>query len=226
MKSLATGSTMALRTGAVLVLVALTGCGYAKRKNVDAQMAQIRTELQSGDQGVENRLNGKIDETNGRVATLEQRAQALESELQSMRSEFSAQIENLKGMLAFNLPVHFDYDNADLRSQDETVLQKFANVVKEYYPNAVVTVEGFTDGAGSASYNLKLGKNRAESVKTYLEGQGLMGDAIKVVSYGESRDRQVMPGAQGPGEAGMQNRRVSLVIDYSGDPLAVRPITD
>jgi hypothetical protein len=24
----------------------------------------------------------------------------------------------------------------------------------------------------------------------------------------------------------MQNRRVSLVIDYSGDPLAVRPVTD
>jgi peptidoglycan-associated lipoprotein len=217
---------MAVRTGAVLALVALTGCGYAKRKDVDAQMAQIRTDLQSGDQAVENRLNGRIEETNGRVATLEQRAQALETELQSMRSEFSAQIENLKGMLAFNLPVHFDYDSADLRTQDESVLLKFANVVKEYYPNAVVTVEGFTDASGSASYNLRLGKNRAESVKVYLEGQGLMADAIKVVSYGEARDRQVLAGAQGPGEAGLQNRRVSLVIDYSGDPLAVRPITD
>jgi peptidoglycan-associated lipoprotein len=225
MQSLTTGSA-AVRTGAVLALVALTGCGYAKRKDVDAQLAQVRTEMQSGDQGVENRLNGKIDETNGRVATLEQRAQALESELQSMRSEFNAQIENLKGMLAFNLPVHFDYDSADLRSQDESVLHKFASVVKEYYPNAVVTVEGFTDGAGSAAYNMKLGKNRASSVKTYLEGQGLMGDAIKVVSYGEAKDRQVVPGAKGPGEEGMQNRRVSLVIDYSGDPLAVRPITD
>lgn len=225
MQSLTTGST-AVRTGAVLALVALTGCGYAKRKDVDAQVAQIRTEMQSGDQSVENRLNGRIDETNGRVATLEQRAQALESELQSMRSEFNAQIENLKGMLAFNLPVHFDYDSADLRAEDESVLRKFANVVKEYYPNAVVTVEGFTDGAGSASYNLRLGKNRAESVKVYLEGQGLTGEAIKVVSYGEARDRQVVPGAQGPGAAGMQNRRVSLVIDYSGDPLAVRPITD
>jgi len=221
-----TSAGWTMRTGAVLALVALTGCGYAKRKDVDAQMAQLRTDMETGDQGVENRLNTKIDATDQRVASLEQRAQALEGELQSMRSEFNAQIDNMKGMLSFNLPVHFDFNSADLRSADESVLSRFANVVKEYYPNAVVTVEGFTDPSGSASYNLRLGKNRAESVKSYLEGQGLTGDAIKVVSYGESRDRQVLPGAQGPGEEGMQNRRVSLVIDYSGDPLAVRPITD
>jgi peptidoglycan-associated lipoprotein len=217
---------MVARSGGLLALVALTGCGYAKRNDVDAQLEQIRQSYQEGDQAVENRLNGRIEEVNGRVSTLEQRAQRLEQELQTMRSEFSAQIEQVKGMLSFDLPVHFDYDSSGLRTTDEPVLTKFATVVKEYYPNAVVTVEGFTDPSGSAAYNMRLGRERAESVKAYLEQQGLMGDALKVVSYGESRDRQVMPGAQGPGEEGIMNRRVSLVIDYSGDPLAVRPITN
>jgi peptidoglycan-associated lipoprotein len=226
MQSLKTGAAMTMRTGVVLALVALTGCGYAKRKDVDAQLTQMRTDMETGDQGVENRLNTKIDETNTRVASLEQKAQALEGELQSMRSEFNTQIDQMKGMLSFNVPVHFEFASSDLRGEDQTVLNRFAGVVKEYYPNAVVTVEGFTDPAGSASYNMRLGQSRAESVKAYLEQQGLTTDAIKVVSYGESRDRQVLPGAQGPGEDGMQNRRVSLVIDYSGDPLAVRPITN
>lgn len=215
-----------VRGSALVLLAGLTGCGYAKRKDMDAELAQLRQEVQAGDEGVEGRLGSRLDGMEGRVATLEQRAQALGQELQAMRTQFSAQIDELKGMLAFNVPVNFEYDSSDLRQQDHAVLRKFANVVKEYYPNAVVTVEGFTDPAGSVAYNLKLGQKRAESVKAFLEQEGMRGDAVKVVSYGEARDRQVVPGAQGPGAVGMQNRRVSLVIDYSGDPLAVRPITD
>jgi hypothetical protein len=37
---------------------------------------------------------------------------------------------------------------------------------------------------------------------------------VKSVSYGESRNRQVVPGAKGPGDAGLENRRVALVIDH------------
>ncbi len=214
------------RGGLILGLVGLAGCGYAKRKDVDSQMAQLRsdmqTEMQSGDQA----LDSKIGALDGRVGGLESRAAALEQELRSMRTEFNASIDQLKGMLSFNVPVNFDYDSDMLRDPDHAVLQKFASVVKGYYPNAVVTVEGFTDPAGSRAYNLQLGQRRAESVKAFLVTQGLQNDMVKVVSYGEAADRQVVPGAQGPGAAGQQNRRVSLVIDYSGSPLTTRPITN
>lgn len=226
MESMTMSAKWVARSGAIVALVALSGCGYAKRDDVNAQFDQIRTEMQAGDEAVENRLGTRVDGVENRVTTLEQRVQALQQELQTMRTDFSAQIQQMKDMLSFNVPVNFDYDSADLQSDAHAVLTKFAGVVKEYYPNAIVTVEGFTDPSGSAAYNLRLGQRRAESVKAFLVNEGLMGDAIKVVSYGEARDRQVVPGAQGPGAEGMQNRRVSLVIDYSGDPLAVRPITD
>jgi peptidoglycan-associated lipoprotein len=216
----------AARGGAILALAALAGCGYAKRKDVDAQMAQLRQDMQGADQALEGRVDGRFNEVNGRITTLEQRAQKLEQDLQTMRSDFSAQIQQMKDMLSFNLPVNFEYDMADVRSNDQPVLTKFASVVKDYYPNAVVTVEGFADPSGSTAYNLKLGQKRADAVKAFLVQQGLSDTSIKVVSYGEAKDRQVVPGAQGPGADGMQNRRVSLVIDYSGDPLAVRPITN
>jgi hypothetical protein len=45
------------------------------------------------------------------------------------------------------------------------------------------------------------------------------------VSYGEARNRQVVPGARGPGDAGVENRRVALVIDHAAvatDEVATR----
>lgn len=98
------------------------------------------------------------------------------------------------------------------------MLDRFAGVVKEFYPQALITVEGFADPIGSASYNLRLGKRRAEAVQQHLVGTGaLQSDRVRTVSYGEARDRQVVPGAGGPGTKGTENRRVALVIDYSGE---------
>jgi hypothetical protein len=62
---------------------------------------------------------------------------------------------------------------------------------------------------------MELGQARADAVKEYL-GSSLGGATIRAVSYGEVRNRQITPGAQGPGEEGLENRRVALVIDYTG----------
>jgi peptidoglycan-associated lipoprotein len=210
----------------LLGLVSLAGCGYAKRKDVDAQLTQLRQDMQSEMQTGDQALNGKITTMDGRVGGLESRAAALEQEMRALRTEFNTSIEQLKGMISFNVPVNFDYDSDALRDTDRSVLRKFASVVKGYYPNAVVTVEGFTDPAGSSAYNMDLGRQRATSVKAFLVTEGLVANAVKVVSYGEAVNRQVVRGAQGPGAVGQPNRRVSLVIDYSGSPLMTRPITN
>ena len=122
----------------------------------------------------------------------------------------------MKGMLKFDVPVHFEFASSELRETDRPVLDRFASVVKEYYPGALVTVEGFTDPAGSAAYNQRLGQRRADAVKEYLAtAGGFTSETLKAVSYGEVRKRQVVPGAKGPGDAGVENRRVALVIDHA-----------
>lgn len=206
---------------ATVGVLALTGiassCGYAKRDEMQAELARVRQEMQAGDEAVSQSLTQRINEVNARV-------DALNRDLEALRNEFNVTVERLEGMLSFNVPVHFEFDRSDVREQDRAVLEKFAAVVKQYYPNALVTVEGFTDPAGSQAYNMRLGKARAEAVKEYLTtAGGLSADQVRTVSYGEARDRQVAPGKQGPGEEGMLNRRVSLVIDYSGT--APRPAT-
>jgi peptidoglycan-associated lipoprotein len=188
----------------------LASCGYAKRDDVDAQFAQLRTEMQTADQGLDQRISQVDTKVNG----LEQRAAALERDLQSLRTDFNTTIERMEGMLSFSVPVNFEFDRADVDDQDRTVLQKFADVVKGHYPNAIVTVEGFTDPVGSASYNMRLGTRRAEAVKEALVANGLQPDMVKVVSYGEASNRLIT--RDGGPAAGQENRRVSLVIDYTG----------
>lgn len=199
--------TRLLSMGVLGAALALGGCHYVKQDQMDAEMARIRQEMHTGDQT----NAARIDSVSSRVDSL---GQALEQ----MRSDFNVQIKKLQGLLAFDVPVHFDFNSAELRPSDEPVLKTFASIVKQYYPNAVVTVEGFADPAGSAAYNRRLGMKRADSVKAYLTGQGeLPASQVRTVSYGEARNRQVVPGAHGPGDTGIQNRRVALVVDYSGE---------
>lgn len=199
--------------GAVGLALGLTGCGgRVKQEEFTSEVAKLREEMQAGDRQVA----GRVDSVNQAVADHTKRLDALEQELQAFRSEYQVSMEKTKSMLKFDVPVHFDFDRSDLREADHPVLDRFASVVKEYYPGAVITVEGFTDPAGSEAYNRRLGLRRAEAVREYLTTSGgFNSETIRTVSYGEVRNRQVVPGAKGPGDEGIENRRVALVIDHS-----------
>lgn len=204
-------SRSTIAVGMLATVAAASACTpKVTRDEFNSEVAKIREEMQTGDQ----QLGTRVDSLDGRV-------NALEQELAAFKSEYNVSMEKMKGAIKFNVPVHFDFDQAALRETDRPVLDRFASVVQEYYPNAVVTVEGFADPAGSRAYNEELGMRRAEAVRDYLTSNGTITNAsFRTVSYGEATDRQVAPGAQGPGDAGLENRRVALVIDYSGDSAA------
>jgi peptidoglycan-associated lipoprotein len=198
---------------AVGVAIGLSGCAAkVTRKDFDSEVARLREEAQAADRD----LGARIDSTNQLVTDHTRRLDALDQELQSFRGEFNVSMERVQDQLKFNVPVHFEFGKSELREADRPVLDRFASVVKEYYPGALVTVEGFTDPAGSAAYNRRLGQRRADAVKGYLASAGGFDNVqLKAVSYGEVRNRQVVPDAKGPGDEGVENRRVALVIDHA-----------
>lgn len=189
-----------------LAIASLSGCAKkVTQTEFESEVAKIRDEMQTGDR----QLATRIDSVDSRV-------NALEQQLQAFRSEYNVSVEKMKGAMKFNVPVHFEFGSADLREGDRPVLDRFAGVVKEYYPNATITIEGFADPAGGTRFNKQLGMRRAEAVAGYLSSNGsLDASFIRAVSYGESRERQIVPGAMGPGDQGLENRRVALVIDYA-----------
>lgn len=109
--------------------------------------------------------------------------------------------------------VLFDFDRWDIRPEAEPVLQKVADVIKQY-PNASVLIVGYTDSKGSDSYNLKLSQKRAESVKGWLAKKGGIRGDITTRGLGEANPvapNENPDGSDNP-EGRQKNRRVEITV--------------
>jgi peptidoglycan-associated lipoprotein len=82
--------------------------------------------------------------------------------------------------------VLFDYDKADIRSDQSLTAQNDASFLLQH-PSIKVLVEGHCDDRGSEEYNLALGTSRAESLKRTLLLQGVSADRVKTISYGKEK---------------------------------------
>jgi outer membrane protein OmpA-like peptidoglycan-associated protein len=112
------------------------------------------------------------------------------------------------------VPVHFGFDSSVVREADMTVLSQVAEVIRQIYPTALVTIEGFADPAGSAQYNISLSRRRAEAVRDIMVSRfGLPAQQFRAVPYGEQTARQVIPGARRDDPGAEANRRVVFTID-------------
>lgn len=175
-------------------------------------------------EGAFDDVNARMDEQDSRLSAVESDLEGLRGdvdelrrEMQRMEEDLNARIDSVgENMMGVSLPVHFDFDVAEIREVDRPILDAFAASVQRSLPEALVTVEGFADPAGSVPYNMRLSRERAENVRDYLVERGLSEDNVRVDAFGELRSRQVNPGAQGPGQSGIENRRVSFVIEWAG----------
>jgi len=110
--------------------------------------------------------------------------------------------------------IHFDYDQALIRSMDQSVLDRKAALLQAN-AGVRIRVSGHADERGSDEYNLALGNRRAAAAKRYLENKGVTTGRIEIVSYGEER-----PLDQGKDEnAWAQNRRDEFEITAGGENL-------
>ncbi len=102
---------------------------------------------------------------------------------------------------------HFAFNKATLRPDGKEILDQNA-VVLNKYPDINVEISGYTDSIGSAKYNMKLSKERAETVKKYLESKGISADRMTIKGFGKTH-----PIASNKTAAGRaKNRRVEIEI--------------
>ena len=172
---------------AALATLALSGCAsYVKRAEFDSTIAELRA-------------------TDVR----------LQEQITGLSQKHDALVTRMAGRVRVDAMAHFATDEAVLAEEDKPLFDDFAQAIRSSGSDVLITVEGFADPSGSAGYNKRLGQRRAEAVREYLTGPGgLSANQVRTVSYGEDRNRQVREGATG--EAGRDNRRVSLVVDYAG----------
>jgi outer membrane protein OmpA-like peptidoglycan-associated protein len=106
--------------------------------------------------------------------------------------------------------VLFDVASATIDPQAIPALRHIADEIAKSHPGGIVTVEGYTDDAGTDDYNVWLSQRRAESVGTWLVNHaGIDSSRISVVPYGETH-----PAQPNDSEAHRQaNRRVVIAVD-------------
>ena len=205
------GSSLKTAVAALAAVVLAGGCSHLVHvEELDARFAAINSSLDEH----AARLAG-LAGLAAAVADLEGRVSALEDDLAALRRQFE---ECGCGGMALGLPVFFDFNEDAIRDVDKPVLDEFARVMNREHGDALVTLEGFTDQAGSVAHNYDLGRRRAENVRSYLVSAGMNTDRVRAVSYGEVANRQVNPGntgAQNP-QSGIENRRVTFVLEWDG----------
>jgi peptidoglycan-associated lipoprotein len=109
-------------------------------------------------------------------------------------------------------PVHFDFDRAEIRSSDQTVLDQKVGILTANR-DIRIRIDGHTDERGSDEYNLALGMRRSAAVRRYFVDHGIEEARIALTSNGEER-----PVCRESDEScWMQNRRAEFAIVAGGE---------
>lgn len=102
----------------------------------------------------------------------------------------------------------FDYGKATIRHESDSILSKSARTMIEQKGHSNFYIDGYTDNKGSAAFNKKMSKARAQAVANALIAYGI--DRSRIVVRGFGKDNPVCDNNT---EEGRQcNRRVEVVI--------------
>lgn len=102
--------------------------------------------------------------------------------------------------------LEFDLGKATIREKSFPSLDKVAALLVD--KNFSLKLAGHTDNTGSDALNLKLSKDRAESIKAYLVEKGANASRIEATGYGETQPIATNSTAAGR----QQNRRVEFTL--------------
>ncbi|MBB5394430.1 OmpA family protein [Mucilaginibacter sp. AK015] len=102
--------------------------------------------------------------------------------------------------------LEFDLGKATIRARSYPSLDRVANLLTE--KNFSLKLAGHTDNTGSDALNLRLSKDRAEAIKSYLVSKGANASRIEATGYGESQPIATNKTAEGR----QQNRRVEFTL--------------
>ena len=167
------------------------GAEDTKVQATQAQVNQQGTTLQTHEQRI-----GEIDKTSREALERAQAAGKL------------AEGKFLYSVVLSDDSVKFPRGGTDLSDEAKTRLTDFAQKLKGDNRNVYLEIQGHTDTTGSKAGNIRLGEERAEAVRRFLNEQGIALNRMSTISYGG--DSPVAPNKTRAGRA--QNRRVVVVV--------------
>ena len=183
------GSRVLIAGAMMLSVTALGGC--ATKKYVNEQTAMV---------------GARVDVTETRLTAVEGTAKdALD---RAVAAGKLAEGKFLYSEVLSDDSMKFGLAKADLSPEAQARLDALAEKLKSENRNVYVEVQGHTDATGPKDLNYKLGEQRAETVRRYLNQHGVPLNRMSTISYGPDA-----PAAPNNDKAGRQaNRRVVLIV--------------
>ncbi len=187
----------------VLGVVSLGGC--ATKKFVNEQVGQVSTRVDD--------VNGKVADVNAKVGEHDTRLAALDGTTRDALERATAAGKLAEGKFLYSEvltddSMKFGPSKAALSPEATARLDAFVDKLKTDNRNVYVEVQGHTDNTGAKDANYRLGAERAEAVRRYLNEHGVALNRIATISYGA--DDPVAPNNKRDGRK--QNRRVVLIV--------------
>ncbi|MBK5294868.1 MAG: OmpA family protein [Acidobacteriia bacterium] len=175
------------------------------------------------------RLQQDADRARADADRAEQARLQAEADRKRLRDQLRDQLnailvtrETARGLIVSMPDVLFDTAQHTLRPVARERLARISGILNAH-PDLKLEIEGHTDSVGSDSYNQGLSERRAQSVRDYMNSQGVKLDSITAQGFGESR-----PVADNYAAAGrQQNRRVEIVVNGESIQTTIRvtPLT-
>src|SRR5215467_9265262 len=189
-------STIFAATAIVASAVSLGGC--ATKDYVNEQVAGIDTKVQS--------TQATLGQHQTHLSQLDQSTKdALD---RATAAGKLAEGKFLYSMVLSDDSVKFPVDSAKLSPEATQRLSDFADKLKGDNRNVYVEIQGHTDARGKDALNQRLGEERAEAVRLFMNQHGVPLNRMSTISYGKQD-----PVASNKTRAGRaQNRRVVLIV--------------
>ena len=186
----------ALCGASVLAALAMTGCatkGFVRSQVAaeDVRVGQV--------EGAARDANGAAQQAQGTAKDALDRANAAHK---LAEGRFLYQVVLSDDSVKFPTNVH------ELSTEAQSRLSELAGRLKSENRNVYLEIQGYTDAKGGVDFNDKLGEERAEAVRKFLNQQGVALNRMSTISYG--KDSPVAPNDTPEGRA--QNRRVVIIV--------------
>ena len=170
---------------------------------------QIQAALESQIVALEQKLesiNSANPELANTLSTVQEKVDQLEAKEFVTKDDLNAQNETR----SIEYKIYFDRNSVEITDDAITVLDSF--IAQEKNRTVGVSIFGFTDRRGSATYNQRLALQRATNVRSYLIQNGIDYTAIKALTgLGEDAAAVVLPD-------NADDAQQRVVVLYSAQP--------
>jgi outer membrane protein OmpA-like peptidoglycan-associated protein len=185
----------------------LTACATKKYVGEEVGKSSAATEKRIND------VESQVEATQTKVKTHDTQIAELDKATRQALERAQEAGKLAEGKFVYSLVLSddaakFSVNKFELSNEAKDALNAFAERLKSENRNVYLEIQGHTDATGSADYNMKLGSERAEAVRRYLNKQGVALNRMSTISYGASEPVESNKTKEGRSK----NRRVVVIV--------------